>query len=840
MKISYNWLKEYINIDLEPGKVADILTNCGLEVESVEKFQSVKGGLEGLVIGEVKSVEKHPNADKLSATKVDVGNGELLNIVCGAPNVDAGQKVVVATIGTVIHPTKGEHFEIKKAKIRGEYSEGMICAQDEIGMGTEHEGIMVLDPSAKVGSLAKEHFNIEDDTVFEIGLTPNRIDAASHIGVARDLAAVLNCKGSNHELQKPSVEHFNTDNHNLPIEIVVEDKDACPRYSGITISNIEVRESPAWLQNRLKAIGLKPINNIVDVTNFVLHETGQPLHAFDAGAIKGKKVIIKKLPEGTHFITLDEVERKLSAEDLMICNAEEAMVIAGVLGGVKSGVKQKTKNIFIESACFNPASIRRTARRHGLNTDASFRFEKGTDPDITAYALKRAATLIKEIAGGAISSKIVDVYPKPVKDFKVEFSYANCDRLIGKKIDRDTIKQILTSLEIEVEDESENELVLSVPPFKVDVQGEADVIEEILRIYGYDNVEIENSAGFSFNTSLPSPVFRRGAGGEVSDLLSNNGFNEIMSNSIIRKEYYEQSENIVKILNPLNADLCVMRQTLLFGGLEVIAYNQNRRNDDLKLYEFGKSYHLISGKYVELQHLSLFLTGRKNAESWNTSDEKVDFHYLKGFVNNIINRLGIDIPGIKSHNLNPVLSVAEVSDTFKEGLLYEINDKKIHGERGLVSEAEPSRSIVEFGRLSKTVVKQFDIKGDVFYADFNWDNFTRLSNLPAEASAKAGTGIHYRNIPKFPAVRRDLALLIDKEVQFAEIEKIAWHTEKDLLQKVDLFDVYEGEKIQNGKKSYAVSFIFQDPAKTLTDEQVDKVMDKLINGYKNNLKAEIR
>ncbi|MBN4051485.1 phenylalanine--tRNA ligase subunit beta [bacterium AH-315-M05] len=811
MKISYNWLKEYIDIDLEPGSVADILTNCGLEVEGVEKFESVKGGLEGLVIGEVKSKEKHPNADKLSITKVNVGNGEVLNIICGAPNVDAGQKVVVATIGTVIHPINGESFEIKKARIRGEESEGMICAEDEIGMGTEHEGIIVLDPSAEVGSLAKDHFNIEDDTIFEIGLTPNRVDAASHIGVARDLVAVLNCKGSHSELQKPSVEDFKVDNHDLPIEVVVEDTDACPRYSGITISGIEVKESPGWLQNRMKAIGAKPINNIVDITNFVLHETGQPLHAFDADEIIGNQVVIKKLPEGTRFKTLDDLEVKLSTEDLMICNTKEAMVIAGVLGGVKSGVTEKTKNIFIESAYFNPVSIRRTAKRHELNTDASFRFERGADPNSTVYALKRTAILIKEIAGGTISSEIVDVYPKPIDDFKVKLSYSNCDRLIGKEIDRDTIKQILTSLEIEVDDESKNGLSLSVPPFKVDVQREADVIEEILRICGYDNIEISGSVRSSFSAANGMSGFRPGIQENISNLLSNVGFNEIMANSITRTEYYEQSENSVKILNPLNAELGVMRQTLLFGGLEAIVYNQNRRNVDLKLYEFGKSYQLISGKYIETQHLSLFLTGRKNAESWNTSDENVDFYYHKGFVNNIFVRLGIKSK-IKSSSVN--------SEIFTEGLLYEINNKKV----------------VEFGRLTRSVVKQFDIKEEVFYADFNWDNVVELLSAKDEET----NGLHYQDVPKFPAVRRDLALLIDREVQFGEIEKIALQTEKHLLQEVNLFDVYEGEKIQKGKKSYAVSFVFQDATKTLTDKQVDKIMGELMKSYEKDLKAVIR
>ncbi|MFH1320186.1 MAG: phenylalanine--tRNA ligase subunit beta [Bacteroidota bacterium] len=870
MKISYNWLKEYIDfssfkgVDLHPDKVAGMLTGCGLEVETVEKFQSVEGGLEGLVIGEVISREKHPDADKLSVTKVNIGTDALLGIICGAPNVEAGQKVVVAPTGTTLHSIKGERFKIKKTKIRGVASEGMICSEDEIGLGTGHEGIIVLDHSAKVGSLVKDHFNIEEDTVFEIGLTPNRADAVSHIGVARDLLAVLNNAKPetrnpqpatrNPQLIKPSIVDLKVENKDLKIEVIVEDKEACPRYSGITISGVQVKGSPLWLQNRLKAIGQKPINNIVDITNFVLNETGQPLHAFDADEIRGNKVVVKKLKQGTKFITLDKIERKLSSEDLMICNAKEPMCIAGVLGGVVSGVTEKTQNIFIESAYFNPVSIRRTAKKHDLKTEASFRFERGADPNITVYALKRAALLIKEIAGGTISSEVVDIYPKPIKDFKVELSYSNCDRLIGKKIDRDIIKQILSSLEIKIEHESGQGLSLSVPPFKVDVSREADVIEEILRIYGYNNVDITGSVISSYTAATSEDDFKSDVQEIISNLLSCNGFYEIMSNSITNPEYYKNSENGVKIINPLNVELAVMRQKMLFGGLEAIAYNQNRRKMDLKFYEFGRSYHLNTelrssnnelDKYIENQHLALFLTGRKEAESWNTSDDFIDFYYLKGVVNNILNRLGINKHNVKSRDAiniekckDAMIRVSEFDTTeiFEQGLYYQISEKTSKDltlpKSSRYRKPDSSNGkIVEFGKLKESVIKRFDIKHDVFYADFNWDIVLEMMNHK---------GIYCRDIPKFPTVRRDLALLINQKVQFAEIEEIANQTEKKILKEVNLFDVYEGENIEKDKKSYAVSFIFQDPTRTLTDEQVDRIMEKLIKSYEKNLKAVIR
>ncbi|HEY6162377.1 MAG TPA: phenylalanine--tRNA ligase subunit beta, partial [Bacteroidia bacterium] len=609
MKISYNWLKQYVNTDLPAEEVGKLLTNCGLEVESIEKFETVKGGLEGMVIGEVKTKEKHPDADRLSVTTVDIGTGTLLNIVCGAANVAAGQKVVVATIGATLYPATGEPFTIKKSKIRGALSEGMICAEDEIGLGPSHEGIMVLDASAKVGSSAKEYFKIESDLVFEIGLTPNRADAASHVGVARDLVAVLNCNSSEAQLTLPPVDAFAIDNEKLNLEVSVEDTGACPRYSGITLSGITVKESPGWLKQKLASIGVRSINNVVDVTNYVLHELGQPLHAFDADRISGKKVIVKKLPAKTKFKTLDEADRELSADDLMICNSETGMCIAGVFGGINSGVTGQTKNIFLESAYFDPVHIRKTSKHHALKTDASFRFERGTDPNITVYALKRAAMLIKEVAGGTISSNIVDIYPHPVENFKVAFSFVNCDKLIGKQLDRELIKKIVRSLGIGITSEGHDALLLSVPPFKVDVQREADVVEEVLRIYGYNNVELPSSLHASLSYApKPDPDKIQKI---LSNLLSANGFHEIVTNSLTKASYYpEKPERAIHILNPLSSDLEVMRQSLMFTGLESIAYNINRKNPDLKFYEFGKTYLKAGEKYIEERHLALFATGR--------------------------------------------------------------------------------------------------------------------------------------------------------------------------------------------------------------------------------------
>ncbi|MBU8893944.1 MAG: phenylalanine--tRNA ligase subunit beta [Bacteroidales bacterium] len=815
MKISYNWLKNYIDTDLSVEEVSKILTDTGLEVEGIEQFESVKGSLEGLVIGKVTSCEKHPNADKLTVTTVDIGNGTELPIVCGAPNVAEGQKVVVATVGTTLY-SGDEEFKIKKAKMRGEPSEGMICAEDEIGLGTSHDGIMILDNSAKTGMAAKKYFNIETDTVFEIGLTPNRIDGASHIGTARDLAAYLS-QTKKTELIKPSVDDFKVDNNKLPIEIIVEDKVACPRYTGVTVSNIKVGPSPEWLQNRLKAIGLKPINNLVDISNFVLHETGQPLHFFDADLIEGNRVIIKTLKEDSPFVTLDEEERKLSANDLMICNENNGMCIAGVFGGITSGVTENTKNIFIESAHFNSVFVRKTAKRHDLHTDASFRFERGSDPNITVYALKRAALLIKEIAGGEISSDIVDIYPEPVADYKVDLTFRNLKRLIGKEIEKEKVISILESLDIKIVTEDDEKLSLEVPTYRVDVLREADVIEEVLRIYGYNNIEISEHVNSSLSYS-PKPDKEK-IQNTISDILTANGFNEIMCNSLTKADYYNdfksyKPNNLVKILNPLSNDLNVMRQTLLFGGLESIVYNQNRRNPDLKLYEFGNCYYLKDSesenplkKYNEEQHLAIFITGNKTEENWITKEEPTSFFLLKSYVENILERLGL--------NLNQIESKEVSTDIFVEGLSYKYNEEQL----------------VHFGILNKKLQNTFDIDNSIYFAEFSWDNVLKLS---------VKNSIRYSEIPKYPEVRRDLALLLSKEIKFADIKELAYKSERRLLKNVSLFDVFEGEKLGANKKSYAVSFILQDENKTLTDKQIDKIMNNFIRIFEKELNAQIR
>ncbi len=814
MKISYNWLKEYIKTDLSPDEIGILLTDCGLEVESIEKFETVKGGLKGIVVAEVISKEKHPDADRLNLTTVDVGTGTLLNIVCGAANVEVGQKVIVAMIGAQLFPTIGEPFEIKKSKIRGQNSEGMICAEDEIGLGGSHAGIMVLDPSAKVGTPANEYFKIEEDHVLEIGLTPNRADATSHVGVARDLVAVLNAQKGEaiHFLDFPEVRLFKTDNTNSVISVTVEDHVACPRYSGLSLADITVADSPEWLKNRLKAIGVRPINNIVDATNFVLHELGQPMHAFDADKIKGGKVIVKKLADKTKFKTLDETERELSADDLMICDADGGMCIAGVFGGLEAGVTAETKNIFLESAYFNASSVRKSSKRHGLKTDASFRFERGTDPNITVYALKRAALLIKEIAGGSIASEIIDIYPTPIEHFKVPFSFEKCEQLIGKKIELELVKNIITSLGIEIEHEGNDALLLSVPPFKVDVTREQDVIEEVLRIYGYNNIEIPTVLNSSL--SFAEKPDKEKIQNVISDLLTNNGFSEMMCLSLTKGEYATKLSSLsddrsVAMMNPLSSDLNVLRQTLLFSGLETIAYNQNRRNADLKLYEFGKTYIAIKGettKYIETKHLSVFITGRKQEESWNATNDTMTLYTLKGNVKNVLERLGIK--DFKLAALN--------SDTFSQGLSFSHN-KKI---------------VVEFGEIAKSLSsKLMDIKMPVFYADFNWD-------LVLDAMKNSST--MYSEVPKFPEVRRDLALLIDKVVQFDQLEQLAYQSEKSLLKNVNLFDVYEGDKLPDGKKSYALSFILQDENATLTDKQIEKIMEKLMKTYQEKVGAEIR
>ncbi len=806
MKISYNWLKEYIKIDLEPKKVAALLTDTGLEVEGIEIVESVKGGLKGVVIGEVISKKQHPNADRLSVTTVAIGTDTPLHIVCGAPNVASGQKVAVATIGTVLY-SGNDSFKIKKGKIRGEVSEGMICAEDELGLGTDHDGIMVLNKNAQVGMPASEYFQLENDTVFEIGLTPNRSDAMSHIGVARDLFAVLNLNGEEVAMNKPSVDAFEATNSQLPIQIEVKDFEACPRYAGVSIQGLKVAPSPDWLQRRLIAIGLSPINNVVDVTNYVLHETGQPLHAFDIASIKGKKVIVQKLAEQTSFTTLDDVERKLSSEDLMICDAKEGMCIAGVFGGIQSGVNDNTTDVFLESAYFNPVSIRKTAKRHALSTDASFRFERSVDPNLVIYALKRAAVLIQEVAGGSVASEISDLYPHPIPNFEISLAYAKIDRLIGEKIDRKIIQSILTNLEIKILESSDTELKLSVPPFRADVQRSEDVIEEILRIYGYNRIAIPAQLKSSLTyANKPDTEHLRNL---VSDLLSSKGFNECMNNSLSKTSYAHlidelNPEHQVELLNPLSQDLNGMRQSLLFGGLENLSYNINRKNVDLKLYEFGKTYHHRQ-EYIEHRKLMLFACGRKKAESWNNDNDEVDLFWLKQEVEHVLRRLGVT-----------KLKEEKITSSYIDNS-YRFSFK--------------NKAVATFGSVNKKILKAFDIKNNVLTAEFNWDNILYFSN---------GNKTTYQAVSKFPSVRRDLALLVDASVEFKTLQTLATQCENKLLKKVNLFDVYEGNKLPQGKKSYALSFILQNDIKTLTDKQIDKVMDKLIKVFQEKAGAEIR
>lgn len=798
MKISYKWLQQFIKTSKTPEELSLILTNIGLEVESLEMVQSIPGGLEGLLIGYVKECNQHPNADRLKVTRVDIGLGEDLQIVCGANNVAAGQKVVVATVNTTIHPTKGEPFKINKSKIRGEVSEGMICAEDEIGLGHDHDGIIELKADAKIGSLAKDYFNLQDDFVFEIGLTPNRADAASHLGVARDLAAYLKIPVS-----MPDLSDFKVQNQDLNIQVIVEDTEASPRYSSLSISGITIKESPEWLKERLNAIGVRPINNVVDVTNFVLHELGQPLHAFDAGAITANKVLVKKLTEGKLFRTLDDVNRKLSADDLMICNVEEPMCIAGVFGGISSGVKESTTNIFLESAWFNPVSVRKTSKRHGLKTDASFRFERGTDPDMTVTALKRAAILIQELAGGRISSEISDIYPVKANPFPVEILFKNVSRLIGKIIPADEIRTTLSGLGIKIISEDSQGMKLEVPAYKVDVTREVDIIEEVLRIHGYDNVEIPSQIRASLNTTIKPD--KEVLQNQIAELLSANGFFEILSNSLTKLSYSAEPDRAVRILNPLSTDLDVMRQSLLFSGLEAIVYNQNRRNSDLKFYEFGKVYNLEQENYKENQRLSIFLSGSKSTESWSSKSGGTDFYYLKSVVDLIMGRL----------NINGLFSSETTHPELSSGISYRKGEK----------------ILVEFGVVSKKSLKKLDISSDVFFADFDWDQILR---------SVRNNKISYAEVSKFPSVRRDLSMLLDKDISFEQLKQIALKTEKGILKEVNVFDVYVGDKLPEGKKSYALSFLLQDEEKTLTDKQIDAIMQKLILNFEKQAGAEIR
>ncbi|MEG2554535.1 MAG: phenylalanine--tRNA ligase subunit beta [Odoribacter sp.] len=815
MNISLNWLKDYLKIDLSVEEICKILTSIGLEVGGYEKFESIRGGLKGLVIGEVKTCEAHPDSDHLHLTTVDLGDGRLTPIVCGAPNVAAGQKVVVATVGTILYNGE-EEFTIKKSKIRGKESEGMICAEDEIGIGHDHAGIIVLPETVKTGTSAAEYYQVTTDYTIEIDITPNRIDGASHLGVARDLAAFLQQTQDIHSTI-PSVDHYTSDSHTAKISIEVQRPEACIRYAGVCIEGVKIKESPEWLQTRLKAIGLHSINNVVDITNYILFDLGQPLHAFDKDKIKGNQVIIRSYPTGTKFTTLDGVERSLNENDLMVCNTEEPMCMAGVFGGQDSGITESTTNVFLESACFDPVFVRKTARRHGLNTDASFRFERGTDPNIVIYALKRAASLVKELGGGKITSEIIDIYPHPVADFEVKVEYAHIDRLIGKKIGHDRIKKILVSLEMKIVREDDESLLLHIPPYRVDVRREADVIEDILRIYGFNNIEVPSKVNSTLSYSeKPDDFCLKNI---IADLLAANGFNEMMNNSLTKSSYFEgfetyKPEETVMLFNPLSSDLSAMRQSLLFGGLEVIAYNCNRKNSNLRLFEFGKAYtfHAKEGEnhlkqYKEEDKLALFISGNKTLASWNSQEQKTDFFHIKAYSEMLLSRLGF-----QPNSLN----MEECSeDIYREGIAYTLN----------------GRHIATIGMLSQKVLKKTDIEQAVYYAEFSWENLLK---------AVKNHQVAFVPMPKFPAVKRDLALLLDKKITFKEVRDLALRTDKNLLKAVHLFDVYEGEKLGVDKKSYAVSFILQDDEKTLTDKQIDKIMNKLIGSYQHLLGAEIR
>lgn len=807
MNISLNWLKEFVRIEKTAEEVSQTLTSVGLEVETLETYEPIKGGLRGLVVGEVKTCEKHPNADKLSCTTVDIGS-EIVPIVCGAPNVAAGQKVIVATVEATLYPTSGEPFTIKKAKIRGEESQGMICAEDEIGLGTSHEGIMVLETKLANGTPAAEYFEMTEDTVFVIGLTPNRIDAASHFGTARDLAAAWELDLCRHDLSA-----FKVDNTNRNIAIEVKNPEACVRYAGLTITGVKIAPSPEWLQHRLKAIGLSPINNIVDITNYVLHELGQPLHAFDADKIVGNKVIVRTLAQDTPFVSLDKQTRKLHANDLIICDGQEnPMCIAGVFGGAESGVSASTTSIFLESACFNSTFVRKTSQFHGLKTDASFRFERGTDPNMPVFALKRAAMLIKQIAGGEISSDIIDIYPNPVQNFEIEVKYKHIDRLIGKKLEKQTIKSILNRLEIRVLEENEETIKVSVPPYRVDVQREADVIEEILRIYGFAQVEIGNYLKSDYLAEFPEVdpfKIKRG----LTEMLVGLGFSEIITNSLTKPSYSASlqmlgNERDVEIANKLSNDLGVMRQTLLFSGLEVVAYNINRRQKDLKLFEFGKTYQKTEGvgleKYVEKEKLAIFLTGNRHAETWQFRSESLRFADIADAVSKVLAKLGIKDFEQQELEFEP----------FQYGLAW----------------VSKKTEWAKIGLLKKTVTAQLDIKQEVFYAELDLETLLKRYN-PTKT---------FTEIPKFPSVRRDLSLVLDKNVSFETLKKIAFQTEKNFLEKINVFDVYEGDKVGEGKKSYSLSFVLQDLNATLTDQVIDKTMNKLMNAFETQVNALIR
>lgn len=820
MNISYKWLKEYVDFDLTPQEVCDALTSVGLEVDALEEVQSVKGGLKGLYVGKVLTCEMHPNSDHLHVTTVDLGRETPSQIVCGAPNVATGQKVIVADLGCILYDGDKE-FVIKKSKLRGVESFGMICAEDEIGLGTNHNGIIVLPDDAVVGMPAAEYYKLESDWLIEVDITANRSDALSHWGIARDLYAWLLQNGHKTSLHRPNCEAFSVDNNNLPIEVTIENNNACKRYACVSISGCEVKESPEWLQNKLRTIGLRPINNIVDITNYIMMAYGQPLHCFDADMVKGHHIVVKTMPEGTPFVTLDAEKHNLSCQDLAICNEEEPMCIAGVFGGKGSGTYDSTTNVVLESAYFHPTWIRKSARRHGLSTDASFRFERGIDPNGIIYALKQAAIMCKELAGGKISMDIKDIYPEPIQDYKVLLKYDYVNSLIGKEIPTDTVKSIVTSLEMKIENETSEGIELGVPPYRVDVQRPCDVVEDILRIYGYNNVEI--------STQLKSSLVIKGDEDNkhklenlIGEQLVGNGFYEILNNSLTKGSYYTDlnnynQENIVKIMNPLSSDLNVLRGTLLFGGLESIAYNSNRKNPDLKFFEIGNIYHFSPEKsnnenpmqaYNEETHMSLWITGKKVSGSWIHSDEDSSIFELKAHVLNILRRIGI-----------PVNSI-----------VYNESSNNIY-HKGLSITNRGGKLFAEFGIISKQLQKNAGIENEVYYADINWTAVTK---------AVKKNSVSFRDISKYPSVSRDLALLLDKSIKFESIERISYMSEKKLLKKVELFDVYEGKNLPDGKKSYAVNFILQDESRTLNDKQIDSIMSKIITNLKKELKAELR
>ena len=820
MNISYKWLKEYVDFDLTPQEVCDALTSTGLEVGALEEVQSVKGGLKGLYVGKVLTCEMHPNSDHLHVTTVDLGHEKPSQIVCGAPNVTAGQKVIVADLGCVLYDGDKE-FVIKKSKLRGVESCGMICAEDEIGIGTSHDGIIVLPEDAPVGQPAAEYYNLESDWLIEVDITANRADALSHWGVARDLYAWLVQNGYETSLHRPDCSAFAVDNNNLPIEVEIENNEACLRYACVSVKDCDVKESPEWLKNKLRVIGLRPINNIVDITNYVMRAYGQPMHCFDADMVKGHKIVVRTQPEGTKFVTLDGVEHTLGTHDLSICNAEEPMCIAGIFGGKGSGTYETTRDVVLESAYFHPTWIRKSARRHGLSTDSSFRFERGVDPNATIYALKQAAILCKELAGGKVAMEICDVYPKPIENVKVRLEYDYVDNLIGKNLEHETIKNICKSLEMTITSEDSNGLDIEVPAYRVDVQRPCDVVEDILRIYGYNNIEIP--------TQLKSCLVIKGEEDKkhklaniVGEQLVGSGFNEILNNSLTRGAYYDNrnawpAENSVKIMNPLSSDLSVMRQTLLFGGLESIEHNAKRKNGNLRFFEFGNVYHFDPEKkndenpmaaYNEQYHLGLWLTGKRVEGSWAHPDEDSSFYELEAYVENILSRIGL--------NQGATVRKKSQNDIFMAGITVE--------NRG-------GKQLLEMGILSKKVLKVADIDRDVYYAELNWS---------ALMKAVRKNEVLYSEISKYPAVSRDLALLVDEKVEFAEIEQIARQTEKKLLKSVELFDVYEGKNLPSGKKSYAVNFILQDETKTLNDKQIEAIMSKLTTNLKSKLGAELR